>query len=138
MFFLGTREKSDFVEIQDVDADVFRIFLYFLYTASEEDITPENALQLYTLADKYEVTGLKECCLDHVLDGITVENCCDVFRLALRHNHYHLLEACCVFFEENLREIIIATKMCFMEFYIENFTIVNDILIRVFRNRNVE
>lgn len=78
------------MKIDDVSAVTFRSILDYIYTGSVSDMDQQKALDLLALADKFEVTLLKEICTDYLLSTINVFESCDlagkIFETAYKHN----------------------------------------------------
>ncbi len=53
----------------------------------------EVALDVFVLADKYNVWSLKDLCVPHIAGGIDRENCLDVLVTAYLHEHQGLMDA---------------------------------------------
>ena len=86
MFKEGTKEHQEScVNIEDIDSDVFDVFLRYLYSG-EVDQLDEMCLDLFTAADKYDVQPLRELCLQHMTKNISVDNAVEVLALAERHS----------------------------------------------------
>jgi BTB/POZ domain len=86
MFQEGYKEHEDnYVNIQDIDSDVFEVFLRFLYSG-EVDKLDEMYLDLFAAADKYDVQPLREICLQHMAKNISVDNAVDILALADRYD----------------------------------------------------
>jgi len=86
MFKEVTNEHQDnFVNIQDIDSDIFEVFLRFLYSGQVDQLD-EMCLDLLVTADKYDVQPLKELCARHMAKNISVDNAVDMLALADRYN----------------------------------------------------
>lgn len=58
-----TKEKATgVVNIDDYDPDIFADFLHFMYSGSSQYLNSENVIDLYVVADKYQVTELSKAC----------------------------------------------------------------------------
>lgn len=124
-----TKEKiTRVVDIQDVEQNTFPDFLNYLYTGCMENLTLENALKLYTVADKYKINELKENCMNHMSENISIDNFCDIFTLSLRHDEKDLKEACIQFFSKNSLEIVLTSK--WQTLLRENPTAGNELFIK--------
>lgn len=121
-------EVTTVVDMQDVDRDIFFDFINYLYTRRLENLTSESALKIYTIADKYQITELKNACLDHMLTNISIDNFCDVYILSLRHDEKDLEEACDQFFAQNSFSIILTAK--WQTFLCENPITANELFIK--------
>ena len=86
MFKDGTKEHQEScVNIEDIDSDVFDVFLRYLYSG-EVDQLDEMCLDLFTAADKYDVQPLREICIQHMSEKISVDNAVDILSLAGRYD----------------------------------------------------
>ncbi len=62
MFQSGMKEaETGKVRIEDVDSTTFQLFLEFLYTGTVKS-SPIDTVQLYSVADKYQVEALMDLC----------------------------------------------------------------------------
>ena len=86
MFKEGTKEREDnFVKVEDIDSDVFEVFLRYLYSGQVDQLD-EMVSGLLAVADKYDVQPLREICMRHMAKNISVDNAVDVLALAHRHS----------------------------------------------------
>ena len=86
MFKKDTKEHLDScVNIEDMDSDVFEVFLHFIYT-NQVDELDEMYLDLLAVADKYDVQPLREICIQHMAKNISLDNAVEVLALAERHS----------------------------------------------------
>ena len=86
MFKEGTKEHRDnYVNIEDIDGDVFDVFIRFIYSG-QVDHLDEMISDLLAAADKYDVQPLREICMRHMAKNISVENAVDVLALAGRYD----------------------------------------------------
>lgn len=93
--FGDMKENADLsVEIKDMDAQVFKAMLHYIYTDSlpelqeqdEEEQATLMAQHLLDAADRYGLERLKEICVDKLSrDGITVETVATTLALAEQH-----------------------------------------------------
>ncbi|GFU28143.1 TD and POZ domain-containing protein 4 [Nephila pilipes] len=87
MFGNEMREKtSKDLDLPDIDADILRRLLLFLYTDTVKNLDWESALDLYRAADHYEVLDLREKCSTLLKAKLSESNVCNVLSLA---NMYH-------------------------------------------------
>ncbi|GBO24480.1 TD and POZ domain-containing protein 4 [Araneus ventricosus] len=83
MFTSDMREKtSQFVDIPDVDADILRYMLQYVYTESLEGLHYQSAYQLYVAADMYQILDLRNKCSVFLRGELSRFNACDVLVLA--------------------------------------------------------
>ena len=99
-------EINDKIIVKDVDSTIFQEFLLYLYTGSEEHLSMGNVIDLYKLADKYTVEDLKDVCVDHIKENITLENFCEFFLLSQQYNDSNLTDVTKKFFLKNSKEIV--------------------------------
>jgi BTB/POZ domain len=85
MFKEGTKEHEDScVNIQDMDSDVFEVFLRFLYSGQVDQLD-EMISELFVAADKYDVQPLREICIHHMAKNISMDNAVNMLILADRY-----------------------------------------------------
>ncbi|CAL1299676.1 unnamed protein product [Larinioides sclopetarius] len=83
MFTSDMREKSSqIVDIPDINADVLRFMLQYVYTESLEGLHYQSAYQLYVAADMYQILDLKNKCSVFLRGELIRSNACDVLVLA--------------------------------------------------------
>ncbi|KAG9271741.1 speckle-type POZ protein-like A [Astyanax mexicanus] len=76
--------KKNRVDISDIDADVFKEMMGFIYTGKAPNL--ENmADSLLAAADKYALERLKVMCEEALCNGLSVENVADTLILADLH-----------------------------------------------------
>lgn len=99
-----------YVEVEDMDPDVFRALLHFIYTdtmppaASMEDHDGNNEIGtgmiehfVLVAADRYAMDRLKLICEDILCKSLNVENVAATLALAELHHCSHLTDACVEF-----------------------------------------
>ena len=98
-------KKSNIVKITDVNYDVLKEMLLFIYTANVENIKT-FASELFIAADKYDIQDLKRQCENYIADNINVENAIEVFELAEKHNAEKLKTRVMNFVKPNIASIM--------------------------------
>ncbi|KAM3271764.1 hypothetical protein ACQJBY_042144 [Aegilops geniculata] len=92
------RERAgDPIEIHDIEADVFKSLLHFIYTDSLPETTQEDvvtASHLLVAADMYDIERLKLICEDKLCNHIDPNMVATSLALAEQHNCHGLKEAC--------------------------------------------
>lgn len=73
-----------FVDL-DLEPDIVRQMLTFLYSDSLEDLDLESARILYFVAISYQIPSLKRGCSLFLLRNLQLSNCCDTLLLADKH-----------------------------------------------------
>ncbi|XP_035213940.1 speckle-type POZ protein-like [Stegodyphus dumicola] len=96
-----TESRNDQVEIPDVDSDIMHQMLLFLYTGNVEELSEETVIQLYGVAEKYDVSALKNVCKL----SVTVANVLKILQLAIMHHVDNLYQSALEFFSDHLQEI---------------------------------
>ena len=86
MFKKGIKEHRDnYVNIKDIDSNVFEVFLRFLYSGKVDKLDG-MCLDLFAAADMYDVQSLRIICIQHMAKNISVDNAVDMLALADRHS----------------------------------------------------
>ena len=67
--------QSNTVEIEDIDHEVFEQLLHYIYTGTAPLLHEESMTEpLFSAANKYEVEGLKEICVDCLITKLKLGN----------------------------------------------------------------
>lgn len=98
--------KSDRVEINDVDSDIFKKLLQFVYHGKVYTSDLDDLLELVVAADKYCVTNLVNICEDLIAKNLTTENVVDVFVVASSVNAESLKIKCMTYIFKNNRLVV--------------------------------
>lgn len=117
--------KTGQVKIQDMNGDIFRQFLKYLYTGVLPELSFDIASQFYEAADKYALVALKRQCASFLTDNLSAENACEILILSDRHSDPE--------FKKNVIEFMIKEKMPFMgekwdDFCKDNSTLAVEVL----------
>ena len=93
--FYGSLKVEDEIEIVDANKDVFQAMVDFIYNKAHinwKECAPTFLCSLYYLAEKYNLTDLKQLIVDSIADQkVTKENALDVARIAEDNNHHQPL-----------------------------------------------
>jgi len=81
--------KENQMAIIDFSAEAVREFLCFIYTKAAPE-NAANAMELYAMAAKYEVSSLLSITEDLILDSINNENAYEVLVFGNLHNNDYL------------------------------------------------
>ncbi|KAL7289831.1 hypothetical protein TKK_0016230 [Trichogramma kaykai] len=82
--------SSSQVEVADMDYQVLRELLRFMYAARVEGLDDDGLVAgLLDAAEKYQVQGLKDVCVEHLRRGLRIDNVIDMLQLC---NRYELRE----------------------------------------------
>jgi DNA-binding transcriptional regulator/RsmH inhibitor MraZ len=102
--FLESKTKK--VTIVDIDIEVFRQLLIYLYTGSAPKLAEENMTQLlFVAADKYNIDNLKTECTDALLKHVNLDNAIRLLVWSHIHSVAKLKEATLKFLAANSLEI---------------------------------
>jgi len=80
------------VDVPDVEPELFKTFLLFIYTGRIQGDLQQVAEQLVPVADKYQVRDLKNNCEKVLIRNLTVDNVVDLLLLADFHSVMKLRE----------------------------------------------
>ena len=106
MFASGMKESVDNeIEIPDVEPEVFKELLKFLYSDSIPDFRRDICLGLLVASEKYGLGGLKKLCEAELSSRLTVDNVIESLLLAEDHNCSDLLLQASVVFRSNVSHL---------------------------------
>lgn len=75
MFDLDMAEKKDGrVEISDIEPNIFKLFLRFVYCGKLETKNTDDLLKVIVAADKYSVKSLVTICGHRLIDNLSIDN----------------------------------------------------------------
>lgn len=100
-----TEARSDRVNIEDIDPEVLREMLRFMYTGSAPSLD-RMADELLAAADKYQLERLKVMCEQAMCLSLTNESACDTFILADLHSAEHLKTQAIEFINLHANEVM--------------------------------
>lgn len=106
MFSLEMKErKEDKVSITDIDPEIFKSLLEFIYT---DDVSNLEAIaeDLLEVADRYMVDSLKARCAMTLCQSLTVDNAVKLLMLAERYNVKDMLDLVSDFILTNAKSVI--------------------------------
>ncbi|GFU03189.1 protein roadkill [Nephila pilipes] len=86
MFTTDMKEKlQECVDVPDVEDEILRRMLLYVYTNALVGLQQESALKLYAAADKYEIVALKSKCRSFLKRTLCPNSLCDVLVLGDMH-----------------------------------------------------
>lgn len=91
--FYGPAKMEGDVEIVDVSPEAFKEFLQCFYL-DHVRLTEENIADVMKLADKYGVTDCMDSCIIFLMDVMTPNDICWVYRLAIIYGLFDLQAFC--------------------------------------------
>lgn len=93
--------------IDDVSAQTFGYFLTYLYSEVYPDTEDEaTAVNLFILADKYDVESLKVECEMRITNQLSVANVVSILQLSYLHSSTKLRDECLMFVIRNSNEVL--------------------------------
>jgi len=102
-----TESSSHTVVVEDIEPNIFRQLLCFLYTGDAPEMKDENMAELlFIAADKYQVEKLKDLCIPVLSKSIDDENVLHFLVLAHFHSAVWLQEDCIDFIVRKKHEFI--------------------------------
>ncbi|XP_071033417.1 speckle-type POZ protein B-like [Parasteatoda tepidariorum] len=98
--------QTGVVDIPDVESEVLRSFVEYLYTDIFSNTEFEHVLNLLLVADKYQVNSLKERCSKILISKISTENIYEVISVADLVNQVALKQLALNYIKTNKMAII--------------------------------
>ena len=84
-------EKTRRIKIEELDVDVLRQLIEFIYTDSV-DIEEVSFPELFSAADRFDIPNLRSYCLKRMINNVDVSSAAAYFRLAHLHKQRELLK----------------------------------------------
>lgn len=106
MFYGDLAEQRETVDITDCDPDIFFQFLRYLYCDDANFPDVNNAIQVWHLADKYDLPLLATECVNFIEAAMEPLKAFDVIPYARRFNHEGLENVCWEIIDYNAQEIV--------------------------------
>eukprot|EP00512_Aurantiochytrium_limacinum_P009530 CAMPEP_0171543530 /NCGR_PEP_ID=MMETSP0960-20121227/2984_1 /TAXON_ID=87120 /ORGANISM="Aurantiochytrium limacinum, Strain ATCCMYA-1381" /LENGTH=830 /DNA_ID=CAMNT_0012091213 /DNA_START=307 /DNA_END=2799 /DNA_ORIENTATION=- len=102
LLFGGMREDAaTIIELPDIQYEVFRAVIEYLYTDSV-DITSELAVPLLIASERYILPRLKSLCEESIFKSISPSNCVHILLQAYMYNAESLKTICLDFIVDNI------------------------------------
>lgn len=135
MFLHNMKEKSSgCVVVDDCEADVFRLFIRYVYTGRLEGICTDNVVDLITIADKYQLYELVKGCSSFMRTNLCVDTFFDVISIAFTLNDSSLLSRTTEFFLGQAKEIMKSEK--WKTFLTEDIEQANSLILKVVSHKS--
>ena len=122
MFQEGAEEHGDNYVIEDIESEVFEEFLRFFYTGQVDNLGGIVS-DLLALAERYEVQPLKEICIKHMAENISVDNAIEVLTSAVRFSVAQAKSSALDFIRRNLLDVALTTILGLFSFKIIHNTL---------------
>ncbi|XP_052254824.1 BTB/POZ domain-containing protein 6-like [Dreissena polymorpha] len=105
--FCGTEtaNKNDVISIDEVEPDVFRKLLRYIYT-NEVDITTKSVTALLHGAKRFKLGGLVELCSRKLAEGIALDTACTLLEQAHQYQEPTLEQSCLDFIYKNAHTVL--------------------------------
>ncbi|XP_053373266.1 BTB/POZ domain-containing protein 6-like [Mercenaria mercenaria] len=105
MFCGSLAESNHTIQVPDIEPEIFRVLLRFIYT---EDCTvnEDNNMPLLYSAKKYETNRLAEKCKDYLNTQLSMDNVCVILQHAHKFDESELGEKCLEFIFENGENVL--------------------------------
>ncbi|KAL5018894.1 hypothetical protein ScPMuIL_004616 [Solemya velum] len=113
MFCGPLAETQDLIPIPDIEPEVFRILLRYMYT-DQAGLEANNVTSILYAAKKYSVTGLSKACRQYLSDNIDVDNACAILHTANTSEEEVLFQKCFSYILERGEKCLQSTSFCEM------------------------
>ena len=126
MFSYDLKEnRSSEVVIEDLGENTVNEMINYMYSGNLEMNLNDQAIDLLTAADKYDLKELKERCESHLCQVIDIANVCDILIVAYLHNSKSLLDVAFQFVYDNGDDVLKKTG------FKEKLKLYPDILMKI-------
>lgn len=127
-----TESISGVVVIPDLNPEHFNDFLRFVYTGKLDIVTSQNAMDLYTAADKYDFIDLRRECILQMSTEFSVDNILEIILFAGTYQEEKIRKMAEEYFIKNAEAIVSTDK--WKTFIIENIQTANDLILEMARD----
>lgn len=86
--------KKECIKIEDMNSEVFRVLLHYIYTDCVEAVDTNLTQHLLEAADRYALDALRIICEEILCENLTLDTVLSSLALADQHNCDKLLDAC--------------------------------------------
>lgn len=107
--FYGTLKEMGDINIVDVSAEAFKLFLQFFYFSNVE-MTIESVAEVMYLGNKYDVADCLKVCSDYMTSTLSPENVIFILGQAIVYDQVQLQEMCESKIRLNSKEILQSTS----------------------------
>ncbi|WAR03269.1 BTBD2-like protein, partial [Mya arenaria] len=102
--FCGSLPEAGVVKIPDVEADVVRTVVRFMYTG-EIQLMPDSVMAMMYAAKKYDIQPLTNRCNIFLEKEIAIDNVCVILDQALKFAEEDLIQPCLSFVSKNIDQV---------------------------------
>ncbi|XP_054722585.1 speckle-type POZ protein-like B [Uloborus diversus] len=111
IFESGANEcQENTLDLVGMKHSTARSMLKYIYTGCLDKLEIEEAFDLYTAADKYDLQKLKSWCKKCILNDMSADDVCEVAVFATLHSDEDLLMASCCTLKSNLHRVLNTEK----------------------------
>ena len=118
------------IEVYDCDPRAMEQFLTYMYSGEVETQDQTDMLNLFYIANKYDVEHLKEKCCDLIKKLLSLTNIYEVIQFAVNHSNSRLLDCATEYFGNNALDILHSMEWQF--FLKSSPEVANKLLIKYF------
>ncbi|XP_061393747.1 speckle-type POZ protein-like [Musca vetustissima] len=97
-------KKTGSITIDDMDSDVLKKLLNYIYT--DEEMPKEMAADLFVAANKYALVDLQKICEDILIEVMSDDTVADILLLGDRHSSERLKSKAVQFVIENIKNVM--------------------------------
>ena len=97
--------QSGVIKLEDIGGDLIEALVRYIYNG-ELDVNEANGFELYCIADRLEVIGLKRICEEFLIKNIDMSNCLSLLRLGQSVNESTLERTAFDCIVENFQDFI--------------------------------
>jgi len=84
--------NSKIIHLHDVTSYLIECFVSCIYEEECSVITNDNVMEIFILADRYEIKELSNYCEDRIILNIDINNCLEILRLGGQYNSNKLID----------------------------------------------
>lgn len=97
--------KNQIIELDDLDFEIIEDFITFLYTGEVRMVSLHRTMNLYYVADKYEVEDLRENCSSYLEFNLCVDEACTILKFSELHGDQKLKNAVRFYIQMHAAEV---------------------------------
>ncbi|XP_045176339.2 BTB/POZ domain-containing protein 6-like [Mercenaria mercenaria] len=105
MFYGPCASETYPLKMEEIDSEIFELFLMYLYT-DMANLTESTAPLVLQNAHMYQVTGLVEYCFKYMIQNITVNTALDLLQMALFYKEKTYEDKTLKFIDDNADKIL--------------------------------
>lgn len=106
MFYGSMAENKNPIPIIDVQPEIFKTMLQYMYTRSVHFNSCTEASQLCYIAKKYMLQHLVDECSNYLCNNVTLGNVCQLYEYSQLFEDKVLMQKCVTIFSEKTNEVL--------------------------------